>query len=139
MKKNACKKLIVLMAFWLIASTQPLYAQNSEAEHLLDGTSLKYYYQNGSGISIEFNDGKLSYKWIVGPPKGNMGKDIPYQSRKIGDEMYIVNFHEKHKPDFVTLIFNLKQNVVYSSAILRYGTDKEMISFSGGIIEHVKR
>lgn len=139
MKIKACKKLIVLIAFWLIASTQSLYAQDAGPEHLLDGTSLKYYYQNGSGISIEFNHGKLSYEWIVGPPKGNMGKDIPYQSRKIGDELYIVNFHEKHKPDFVTLIFNLKQNVVYSSAILRYGTDKEMISFSGGIIEHVKR
>jgi hypothetical protein len=68
-----------------------------------------------------------------------MGKDIPYRSRKIGDEMYIVNFHEKQKPDFVTLIFNLKQNVMRSSAIPRYGTDKEKISFSGGIIEHVKR
>jgi len=114
-------------------------ATDEKPEHLLDGTTLGYNYQNGSGISIDFYDGKLRYEWIAGPPKGNMGKDIPYRSRKIGDEMYIVNFHEKHIRDFVTLIFNLKQNVMYSSAIQGYGTDKEMIHFSGGIVEHVKR
>jgi len=137
MKVN--KNLIILMALFLLVGTPYSNAKDVKPEHLLDGTTLEYYYQNGSGISIDFYDGKLRYEWIAGPPKGNMGKDIPYRSRKIGDEMYIVNFHEKHKPDFVTLIFNLKQNVMYSSAILRYGTDKEMISFSGGIVEHVKR
>ncbi|MBW1915110.1 MAG: MoaF N-terminal domain-containing protein [Deltaproteobacteria bacterium] len=137
MKVN--KNLIILMALFLLVGTPYSNAKDGKPEHLLDGTTLEYYYQNGSGISIDFYDGKLRYEWIAGPPKGNMGKDIPYRSRKIGDEMYIVNFHEKHKPDFVTLIFNLKQNVMYSSAILRYGTDKEMISFSGGIVEHVKR
>ena len=131
--------LIILMAFWLLAGTPYSYAKDEKPEHLLDGTTMEYYYQNGSGISIDFYDGKLRYEWIAGPPKGNMGKDIPYRSRKIGDEMYIVNFHEKHLPDFVTLIFNLKQNVMYSSVIERYGTDKEMIHFSGGIVEHVKR
>ena len=137
MKMN--KFLITLMAIFLFSGTTISYAQDKKAEHLLDGTSLEYLYQNGSGLSINFYDGKLQYEWIVGPPKGNMGKDIPYTSRKIGDEMYLVNFHEKHKPDFVTLVFNLKQNVMYSSAILRYCTDKEMVSFSGGIVEHVKR
>ena len=97
-----------------------------------------YYYQSGAGLSVHFEDGKFNYEWIVGPRKGNSGKDIPYKSRKIGNEMFIVNFHEKHKPDFVTLIFNFEQNVVYSSAILRYGTDNEVTAFSGGIIEHVK-
>ena len=131
--------LIVMAILLLLVTATPSLSKDGRPEHLLDGTTLEYYYQNGSGISIAFYDGKLRYEWIVGPPKGNKGKDIPYQSRKIGDEMYMVNFHEKHKPDFVTLVFNLKQNVMYSSAILRYGTEKERISFSGGIIEHVRR
>jgi len=133
------KNLIILIAFCLLAGTPYLNAKDGEPEHLLDGTTLEFYYQNGSGISMDFYDGKLQYEWIAGSPKGNMGKDIPYRSRKIGDEMYIVNFHEKQKPDFITLIFNLKQNVMYSSAIVKYGTDKEMTSFRGGIVEHVKR
>ncbi len=139
MKNNSYTIFLTLIAFWLLASIPYSYAEDEKPEHLLDGTSLKYFYQNGSGLRIDFYDGKVRYEWIAGPPKGNTGSDIPYRSRKIGDEIYIVNFHEKQKPDFVTLIFNLNQNVMYSSAILRYGTEKEMISFSGGIVEHVKR
>ncbi len=139
MTKISYRNFIIQIAIVMIAGAACSYATDEKPEHLLDGISLEYFYQNGSGLSIEFEDGKLDYEWIVGPRKGNKGIDVAYKSRKIGDEMYLVNFHEKHKPDFVTLIFNLQQNVMYSSAILRYGTDKEMTVFSGGIIEHVKR
>ena len=65
--------------------------------------------------------------------------DIPYRSRKIGDDLYIVNWHEKDKPDFVTLIFNFRNHVVCSSALRRYQTDKEEIHFQEGIMQHVTR
>ena len=139
MTKLSHTKLILQTVLVLLLGTAYSHAQNKNPEHLLDGMSFNYYYQSGAGLSVYFEDGKFNYEWIVGPRKGNKGNDIPYKSRKIGDEMYIVNFHEKHKPDFVTLIFNFEQNVMYSSAILRYGTDNEMTAFSGGIIEHVKR
>ena len=37
--------------------------------HLLDGTSVEYYYQNGGGIQLELYDGMLRYEWIAGPRK----------------------------------------------------------------------
>jgi len=113
--------------------------QYSAAEHLLDGTSFEYFYQTGGGLKIAFADGKLQYEWITGSRKGNRAKNIPYQSRKIGNELYIVNWQEKGKPDFVTLIVNLEQNVMYSSAILKYGTKEEAIHFNGAIIERAHR
>ena len=109
------------------------------AEHLLDGTSFEYFYQTGGGLKLSFNDGKLQYVWIKGSRKGNSAKDIPYQSRKIGNDMFIVNWQEPDKPDFVTLVINFEQNVMYSSAILRYGTKEEMIHFNGAIMERVQR
>ena len=108
------------------------------AEHLLDGTSFEYFYQTGGGLKITFADGKLEYVWISGPRKGNKAGDIPYQSRKIGNKMFIVNWQEKDKPDFVTLVIDLEHNVMYSSAILRYGTKDEVIHFNGAIIERAK-
>jgi hypothetical protein len=108
-------------------------------EHLLDGTSLDFHYQSGSAIHMEISDGKLAYEWITGPSKGSKAMDIPYRSRKIGDDLYIVNWHEKDKPDFVTLIFNFRNHVVYSSALRRYRTDREEIHFQGGIMQHVTR
>lgn len=104
-------------------------------EHLLDGTSMNYYYQNGSGIHIEFYNGMLKYKWIVGPRKGHGNEDLEYRSRKIGDKMYVINWLEESHPDFVTIIFNFDNNVMYSSGLLRFGSEKQRIVFDGGIIE----
>ena len=90
-------------------------------------------------MTIAFENGTLGYEWIKGPRKGNKADKIPYQSRKIGDDLYIVNWQEKNKPDFVSLIINLKDKVMYSSAILRYGTEQEMIHFKEAEIKNIKR
>ena len=109
------------------------------ADHLLDGTKFEYFYKAGGGLKIAFANGVVGYEWIKGPRKGNKGNDIPYQSRKIGDELYVVNWQEKHKPDFTSLIINLKNKKMYSSAILRYGTEKEMIHFKEAEIKNIQR
>lgn len=105
------------------------------AEHLLDGTSMNYYYQNGKAIHLDIYDGKLKYKWIARPAKGKGNKDLPYKSRKIGNKMYLVSWLEESHPDYVTLVFNFNNNVMYSSGILRFGTKKQFTVFDGGIIE----
>ena len=49
-----------------------------------------------------------------------------------------MNWHEKSNPDFVTLIVNLKERALYSSAFLRYGAGMEMIHFKEVTIKRVK-
>lgn len=108
-------------------------------EHLLDGTSFNYFYQNGSGLRIAFYDGMVQYEWIAGPRTGNRAADLAYRSRQMAEDLYLVSWHEPSKPDYVTLVVNLNNNVIYSSSILRYGTDDELVVYQGGIIEHVQR
>ena len=115
------------------------FLQYTQADHLLDGITFEYFYKEGGGLEIAFYGGKLKFEWISGPRKGNSGKDKPYQSRMIGDDVFIVNWHETDKPDFVTLIIDLKQNALYSSAILRYGKNEEMIHFKEASIRSVNR
>ena len=109
-----------------------------KTEHLLDGTSMDYYYQNGGGIHISFYEGMLKYEWTVGPRKGNGNQDLVYSSRKIGDRMYLVSWLEASHPDYTTLIFNFNNNVMYSSGIFRFGTENQFTRFDGGIIENLK-
>lgn len=139
MKRYIISCLIVLFISIFVTGISFSHANEGKPEHLLDGVSMNYYYQTGWGIHINFYQGVAAYEWIAGPRKGAGAKDIPYKSRKIGPEMYLVNWHEKDKHDFVTLIFNFEQNVMYGSAIVKYGSGKEIIVFSGGIIEHLKR
>ena len=112
-------------------------AEEKQPEHLLDGTSMDYYYQNGGGIHLELYDGMLKYEWIVGPRKGNKNQDLKYNSRKIGDKTYIVSWLEASHPDYTTLIFNFNNNVMYSSGIFRFGTKDQFVRFDGGIIENL--
>jgi len=130
------KRLVLLMIIFLMVAVQSI-AQEKEDEHLLDGTSMNYYYQNGSAVHVDFLDGQLKYKWLAGPLKDAEGQEI-YRSRKISDKIHIVNFQVKTNSTFVTLVFNFNQNVMYSSVLFSPGTDQEAIFFEGGIIEHLK-
>ena len=114
-------------------------AMYKNAQHLLDGKRLVYYYRNGWGIDMEFNAGEVKYVWIAGPRKGFGNHNIPYQSRKIGDGLYFVNWLEAEKPDFVTLVFNFKKKTVYSSVITRFGTEKQAVHFDSGNIQKVDK
>ncbi|XPF95981.1 MoaF-related domain-containing protein [Colwellia sp. RE-S-Sl-9] len=133
------KKLMLIFIFaFTFFSTGANAADNKKPEHLLDGSSMNYYYQTGNGIHMEFYDGMLKYEWITGSRKGNSNKDLAYQSRKIGPKMYIVSWLEEAHPDYVTLIFNFDSGVMYSSGIARFGSKNQFIVFDGGIIEDLK-
>lgn len=130
------KKLVFLLVIILVGSFSSI-AQDNEDQHLLDGTSMNYYYQNGSAVHVEFLNGQFNYKWIAGPNEGADGS-VNYRSRKIGDKMYLVNFHESPSSTFVTIVFNFNQNVISTSAIIAPKSDRESIIFEGGIIENLQ-
>lgn len=147
------KKRILVILSISVLSIGYCFAQNSsssdivkyqfgEPEHLLDGYSLNYQYQNGKAIHMEFYDGKGKYEWITGPGKGKGNQNIPYRCRKIGDDLYLLNWHETELKDYLTLVFDFKNMVVYSSIIIGYENNPERpkrTTFEGGIIDHLKR
>jgi len=129
-------KLFVTTMLAILAISCQVIAQEKQDEYLLDGTSMDYYYQNGSAVHAEFLDGQFKYQWIAGPAKGTEGSE-QYRSRKIGDKMYMVNFMVEANSTFVTIVFNFNQNVISTSALIAPGTDEELVLFDGGIIEQL--
>ena len=97
------KQLVTFILVFMAISFQAI-AQEEQNENLLDGTSVEYYYQNKSGVSAEFLDGKFNYKWIAGPNKGVEGSE-KYLSRKIGDKLYVISFMVVARKSYVTIIF----------------------------------
>ncbi|MDF7799455.1 hypothetical protein P4C99_08260 [Pontiellaceae bacterium B1224] len=113
-----------------------------EPLHLLDGYSLNYQYQSGKALHMEFDDGKGKYEWLTGPRKGTGKQDIPYRCRKIGNDLYIINWHQTDIKDYLTLVFDFENMVVYSSIIIGYEDKPERprrTTFEAGIIERLKR
>jgi hypothetical protein len=117
-------KQLLFLAFFFIITTFHSTAQTKQDEHLLDGTSLDLYYETGSHVHVESNDGQII----------SQGR---YRSKKIGDKMYVVNFLKTPEHSFVTLIFNFNQNTSCASAIRGVGTKDEAIFLEGATIEHL--
>ena len=129
-------RLLTSTLFILLFAFQAT-AQETKDQHLLDGTSMDYYYQDGGGVHAEFKDGQFNFQWILGPNKGATGS-CAYRSKKIGDKLYFVNFLYKPSAAFVSIVFNFNENVISTSALIGAGTQNETIIFEGGIIEHLQ-
>lgn len=137
--------LISLITFGLGFSqtntTEANKFQFGEAEHLLDGYSLNFQYQDGKAIHMEFHNGKAKYEWVAGPAKGHGNEDIPYRSSKIGDNLYLINWHETGIKDYLTIVFDFDKMIVHSSIIIGYENKPERTLktvFLSGIIDHLK-
>ncbi|WOT04205.1 MoaF-related domain-containing protein [Shewanella youngdeokensis] len=129
-------KIISSLALALMLISGSAYSKGINiTEQHLDGTTMNYFYQSGAGIEFKIHDGMVDYIWLTGKKKGNGNKNVPYRSRKIGNKMYIVNWIEESKNDFITLVFNFENNVMYSSGIMRFDKESPMTVFDGGIIQ----
>tara|TARA_R110002049_G_scaffold138450_6_gene298564 strand:+ start:10246 stop:10662 length:417 start_codon:yes stop_codon:yes gene_type:complete len=116
--------------------------QFGEPEHFMDGYSLNFQYQDGKAIHMEFYNGMAKYEWVVGSGKGRGNADIPYRSRKIGENLYMVNWHETGIKDYLTIVFDFEKMMVHSSIIIGYENKPERrlkTVFLSGIIDHLKK
>ena len=113
-------------------------AQSTDAR-LLDGMELDYTYSGGGRVIASFYSGRAKYRWLSGPFEGVEEKDLPYLSKEIGPERYVINWHDVDNSNFVTLIVDLAEKTLHSSALLYYGTEKEVTSFDDAVIDSIRR
>ncbi len=136
------KSVFLFLAGFIISSVS-VFGQSEnrlkQEEYLLDGMSFIYQYQSGAAVDISFAEGKLTYQWIAGRNAGKPAKTYSYKSRKLGDGVFYVNWHEPDFKNFITLVYNFNTNTCASSVIVNYGSENPITAFEGGIIENVKK
>ncbi len=133
------KTLALSILMLLVGFAVPLHAATSldKEEHLLNGTSFTFQYQNAGAMDVSFADNQLTYKWIAGRNAQEPQQSYAYKSRKLDTDMYLVNWHEPDKKNYVTMVFNFKNNTCAVSVISKYGNEKPFTGFQAGVIEHV--
>ncbi|RKR15395.1 hypothetical protein CLV91_1480 [Maribacter vaceletii] len=135
------KKATLLIFFISLGLTS--FSQNTTSldkeEHLLDGTSFTFQYQNAGAVDISFTNDSLTYKWLNGKNAGKPAQTYPYKSTKIDSGIYLVNWHEPDTENFVTQVYNFNSNSVKVSVISKYGSEIPFLGFQSGVIEHVIR
>jgi hypothetical protein len=121
---------ILLFIFMLSLLSFSSIAQDKKAGHLLDGTKIDYVYQTVGAVHVNLSNGQFQWHWAT----GDTGS-APYRARKIGGNIYMVNFKVAGSSNFVTIIFNFDKKVFYTSALLDPKTKKEQVLFESGVIK----
>ena len=129
---------IISCVLCLVMAFAPQAVRSQEpTPQLLDGMEIEYTYEDGGTVEANFEDGRLSYRWTSGPFAGTAVADRIYRSRQIGDELYLVSWHDSENLNFATLVFDLRANLEYGSALIGYGTDQATVLFDEAVIQRV--
>ncbi len=119
-----------------------VFATGAQAdnEQVLDGTTIVWSYDNSDAtMDVSFANGLARYEWIAGMRKGRGDQDIPYNSRQISEGVYLINWVQADKPDFISMIFDFNNKLMFSSGLIGYGTDRQKNLFLSGTISSVEQ
>jgi phenolic acid decarboxylase len=119
-----------------------VFAAGSSAQHEigeglssgLDGKTIAYEYSGGRHYEIRFEDGNVTYHRTNGDNAREWRSLVPYNARLVGAGEYYVGWNETDRKNHVTLLLQLNQNKLYSSALLG---DYDLIHFQEGRITSI--
>jgi hypothetical protein len=130
MNKILCALTIVLGAMLCSAHAEVSGPLTKE----LAGTELTYHYDGGRKYHVRFAEDTIS--WLrLDVPGRSWESGTPYIARKIGDNLYYVNWHRPERTEFITILFDFNKRVMYTSALLE-GKDRH---FESARIVELKR
>ncbi len=101
----------------------------------LNGTNITYNYTSGRSYNVKFEKKGVSYRYLTGKKPGTWWGPFPYQAFEIENDVYFASWFEKGYGDYVTLLVNFNNNLLYGSAIL----SAENVHFHGAKIINVQR
>ena len=109
------------------------------AANTLAGTELEYTYEDGGTVILALQESTLGYEWTSGPFKGTVREGRAYQSRSIGQNIYLVNWHDAENAGFATLLIDLDAEKVFGTALVNYRDQEPIALFDEAKITKVSK
>ncbi len=129
MKKLITVFIIVLYSTYLSA------AELSKATRVLNGTNITYNYTSGRSYNVKFEEQGVSYRYLTGSKPNKWWGPFPYEAFEVESNTFFASWFEPDYGDYVTLLINFNNKLLYGSAILSGKT----VHFHGAKISKVKR
>ncbi|MEH6502818.1 MAG: hypothetical protein V7682_02830 [Cycloclasticus sp.] len=101
----------------------------------LNSTNITYNYTSGRSYNVKFEEHGVSYRYLTGSKPEKWWGPFPYQTFEVEDGVFLASWFEKGYGDYVTLLINFNNNLLYGSAILSGKT----VHFHGAKIVKVNR
>lgn len=128
-------KLLITMLVIFVFTTALEASELSSPTRELNGTNITYNYTSGRSYNVKFEEQGVSYRYLTGSKPEKWWGPFPYQAFKVENEVYLASWFEDGYGDYVTLLINFNNNLLYGSAILSGKT----VHFHGAKIVTVNR
>jgi len=123
----------IFLSFVLTTAVQA--AELSLPTRDLNGTDITYDYTSGRSYNVKFEEAGVSYRYLTGSKPEKWWGPFPYQAFQIEKNEYLASWFEEGYGDYVTLLINFNNNLLYGSAIL----SGKKVHFHGAKIVKVNR
>jgi hypothetical protein len=132
------RNIVLAFAALCALALNPVVAQENDP-HLLDGTELEYTYTDGGSVILTFYDGLLKFHWIAGPAAGTAEEGFGYRAMVIGEDRYLVVWRMEEANNFLTMVIDLGNRALFTSALMGYESDQENVLFDQATIHRIDR
>ena len=140
MTKYLPRSVCLIAILTLQTLTVTVLAQEGTGTHILDGTKVEWTYNHSDArMVVSFTDGLGQYEWVAGSRKGNSDSKIPYSSREISPNIFLMSWIQADRPDFITMIFDFNAMTIATTGLIGYKSDNERFLFMDGVINDVQR
>jgi len=125
--------MVFMLMFFLSTGTQA--AELSTPVRKLNNTQITYNYTTGRSYNVKFEETGVSYRYLSGSKPEKWWGPFPYKAFEVEDRVFMVSWFEAGYGDYVTLLINLNNHLLYGSAIL----EGNSVHFHGAKIIDVKQ
>lgn len=125
--------IAILSGLFLAAAAQA--AELAARTRALDGTDITYAYTSGRSYNVRFEPAGVSYRYLTGSRPDKWWGPFPYQAFEVEKNVYFASWFEQGYGDYVTLLINFNNRLLYGSAIL----GGEQVHFHGARLLEIRR
>jgi len=129
------KILRLLLLTGVLLSTFTQAAELAAPTRALNGTDITYHYSSGRAYHVKFEPTGISYQYLTGTKPDKWWGPFPYEAFEVEPQVFLASWFEAGYGDHVTLLINLKTNLLYGSALI----GKDELHFHGATIVKVHR
>lgn len=110
------RRYVIVLLICLVNALHAVELQ--EPTRILNGTNITYEYTSGRSYNVKFEEAGVSYRYLTGSKPDKWWGPFPYKAYEVEINVFMTAWFEKGYGDYVTLLINFNNNLLYGSAII---------------------
>ena len=112
------KYLKLMVMIFLVLPFCSFADELAKETHSLDGVNISYEYTSGRSYNVKFEEHGISYRYLTGSKPDAWWGPFPYKAFEVQPNLFLASWFEKDYGDYVTLLINFENKLLYGSAII---------------------